>query len=226
MKSVQGKNYFLLALAIVYGVIALIQISTDGILGTQLYYSIAFISLNTTLCECAKSSIMWIRTLKQHIKENDVGLQNNVKRHIDVLSKYSDLSELTVSYQTIYDDAKQHERASSKKRWVKVLDLVESAIQFFEVFGILCIGLITPLKKIPNNLQVTKTIDVLSLLSVALAFFSIYLNESIAKSVEKSQNRIRDLFRTSNYYLDIIEEISKGQPAEKTLTDGNGEGEK
>lgn len=226
MKAVEEKNYFLLALAIVYCVIALIQFSTDGILGTQLYYSIAFISLSTTLFECSKSSIKWIRILKQQRAEIDIDFQKNAKRHIDVLSKYQEFSKLTISYQELYDYIKQNEKKASKNRWDRVLDRLESVIQFGEGFFILYYGLITPLKNIPSNLQTTKIIDILSLLSVAFAFLSIYMNESTAKTVERSQARKSDFFRISNYYLDIIEKIPQNPPTEEVSTVEGEEGEK
>lgn len=222
MKKVWEKNYFLLALAIVYCIIALIQFSIDGILETKLYFSIAFISLDTTLFECLKSSTKWLRTLKHQRVEIDVEFQNNAKRHIDILGKYSDFSELVAPYQSLCDGTQQNTNVSSKNRWDKTLDLFESVIHFAEIFLILSIGLITPLKEIPNNLQTAKIIDILSLLSVAFAFFSIYINESMAKSIEESQARRRDFFRASNYYLDIIEKISTVEEV-PTVEDNEGE---
>lgn len=226
MKTVQRKNYFLLALAIVYCIIALIQFSFDGILGTQLYFSIAFISLSTTLSEFSKSAIKWIRALKQLRVEIDIEFQNYAKRHIDVLGKYRDFSEITIPYQELYDYIKQNVKTSSKSRWDKLLEQLESVIQFGEVFFILYYGLITPLKNVPNNMQTTKTINILSLLSVALAFFSIYLNESTARKAEKIQEKTKESIRISNYYLDIIEKFPTIQSAETASTEESEEGER
>lgn len=218
MKTEHRKNYFLLALAIIYCIIALIQIFVDGILTTKLYLSIALISLTTTSCEFFKSGAKWIRKLKYQIGENDISTRNNAKRHIDILGQYPIFSELTEYWQKIYDNIGKNTVTSSEKRWNKVLNLFESAIQFVEVFLILFFVLIIPLLKFPDNLPTTKIIDILSLLSVAFAFWSIYVNESTADAIERSRARISDSIWVSNYYLDIIKVISEVQSMGKMST--------
>ena len=216
-----GKNYFLLALAIVYCIIAGIQLSVDGLLSTQLYFSVAFISVGTTGCEFAKSAIKLIRLLNGQVSDTYSTLQSNIRKHINVLGQFPSLAEITDQYKKDAEKMKVPQDTLVKKRWEKVLEIIETIIPFIEAFLILFFCLITPLKKIPNDLQTTKVINILSILSVALAFWSIFVNEAISEMVERNEERFRGYFQASDYYLNIIELISMKQPkGNNTDTEG------
>lgn len=208
MKTGHQRNYTLIALAIVYFIIAVIQICFDGILETQLYFSVAFISINTTLCELIKSMLNWIRTLRRRQNEIKIDEQNLVKRHIEVLGQYSCLFDLVEQHQKKYESLENDSEPEKKIRRAKTLDVIESVISFVEILSILSIAIITPLNIIPNSLQTTKVIDVLSLLSIAFAFLSVHINESISQMINQDRKIIGYSSHLSDYYLDIIDSIS------------------
>lgn len=206
------KNYSLLALAIVYFIIAIIQFFAHGILGTQLYFSIAFISLNTTLCEFVMGLAKLIRASNHQITEIISETKHNAKKHIELLERYPQLSAFTEQYQRSYNVmVKEESNLPKKERRRKFLNFVESIIPFVEIYSILSVAIITPLKIIPNNFQTTKVINVLALLSVALAFLSIYVNESASEMIKQNEELFKKTIQTSDFYLGIIESISATQ---------------
>lgn len=215
MKIGHRRNYALLALAIVYFVIAIIQICADGILSTRLYFSVAFISINTTLCELIKSSINWVHIIKQRQAEIKLDAQNITKRHTEVLGKYPHLYDVVDQCQKSYESIEKAEKPRGKIWRDKYLDVVEAGISFVEILLIISIAIITPLKVIPNNFQTTKVIDVLSLLSIAFAFLSVYMNESTMEKLNQGKEMLRYSSQLSDYYLNIIESISKNQSSAK-----------
>ena len=226
MKIGHRRNYALLALAIVYFVIAIIQICADGILSTRLYFSVAFISINTTLCELIKSSINWVHIIKQRQAEIKLDAQNITKRHTEVLGKYPFLHDVVNQFQKSYKSIEKAEKPRKKIWWDKYFDIVEAGIPFVEILFVMLIAIITPLKVIPNNFQTTKVIDVLSLLSIAFAFLSVYMNESTMEQLNQGKEMLKYSSQLSDYYLNIIESISKHQSNEKeahTLEDRKGE---
>lgn len=217
------KNYTLLALAIVYGIVAIMQFFADGIFSMRLYFSVAFISVLTTLCEFLKSSIKWMRLLNKERSDNILERQNRIKEHIVVLGQYPALFELTEAYKKSFEDMSKYLEQKPKGLHDKFLDFEERILPFVEIFQILCIAIITPLKIVPNNLLTNKIISILSLLSVAFAFWSIYMNEATSNMIEQNQEERRKLFQTSDHYLNIIKKISETQQmSEEGVTpDGN-----
>lgn len=188
------KNCALLALAIVYGIVAVLQFFADGIFSMQLYFSVAFISVLTTLCEGMKSSIKWMRVLKKESSNSVLEIQNSMKEHIAVLGQYPALFELTDQYKKSMEGMSKHLEEKPKAFRDKFLDFEERILPFVEIFEILCIAIITPLKIIPNNLLTNKVINILSLLSVAFAFWSIYMNEATSTIIDQNQEERRKFF--------------------------------
>lgn len=220
------KNYTLLALAVVYGIVAIMQLFADGIFSIRLYYSVAFISLLTTLCEFLKSSTKWIRLLEKERSDNILERQNRIKEHIAVFDKCPALFELTEAYKNSFEDMSKYLDQKPERihvKFLKFLDIEESILPFVEIFQILFVTIITPLKIVPNNLLTNKTISILSLLSVAFAFLSIYMNEVVSNMIDQAQEKRRNLFQTSDHYLNIIKRILDTQQiSEEGVTpDGN-----
>ena len=71
--------------------------------------------------------------------------------------------------------------------------------------------IVIPLFEIPNDLRTTKIINTSSIISIALAFLSIYLNDLFSEKLE-NQNKLTTMqSQISDYYLSIIELISEEQ---------------
>lgn len=217
------KNYALLALAIVYGIVAILQFFADGIFSMQLYFSVAFISLLTTLCESIKSCTNWIYTLEQEADTVILEGQEYIKRNIEIVERYPELSQVQETLREEYDELSKKMKPKPKTRFTKYLNFLDASIPFVEVFQVICIAIITPLKIIPNNLQTNKIISVLSLLSVVFAFWSMYANEATSEIIKHSRARRQDFIRTSDYYINLCKTISEVKQVEREekLQDGN-----
>lgn len=220
------KNYTLLALAIIYGIIAIIQMVTPGILATQLYFSVAFISLNTTLCEAIKSIINQIRENNSTANIIAIDGMNTIGKNIELIKQYPFLSELKDRLQSEYDDLSKRLESKEETPRDKRLKKIESIISFVEILDILFFAIVTPLKIIPNDLLTNKVINIMSLLSVAFAFLSIYMSDNTSNSLECLREKNRIYCQISNYYSNIIKKISENpsvQESEESQDDNNRE---
>lgn len=206
------KNYSLFALAIIYAIIATIQIFAPGILAIRLYLSIAFISLSTTLCEFLKSGINWIRTIEAAATAIAIDGTKTIEKDIELIRQYPSLSELKEQLQTEYDDLSKRLEPKKESLRDKRLKKIDSTIPFIEVFAVLFFAIITPLKIIPNDLLTNKTINVMSLLSVALAFLSIYMSDATSNTLDYYKEKSHIYCQISNFYLDIFHKISEDSP--------------
>lgn len=220
-----GKNYTLLALAIVYTIIAVIQIIVPGILPIQLYFSVASISLLTTLCEAMKSGVHWIRTIE--VESSAIALEgkNIIGKNIEMAKKYPVLSKSEEQLQEEYDKLSKYLEPKEENYWDIYLRKIDSAIPFVEIFEILCIAVITPLISIPNNLLINKAINVMSLLSLAFAFLATHLSDNTSACLEYYREKSHTYCQISESYLDILKKISENphtQESEESQDDSNG----
>ena len=206
------KNYTLLALGIVYMIIATIQIFTSGIIAMQLYFSVAFISLSTTLCEFLKSCINWICTIGATATAIAIDGTKTIGKDIELIKQYPSLSELKGQLQTEYEDLTKRLEPKKETSRDKRLKIIGSIIPFIEIFDILFFAIITPLKIIPNDLLTNKVINIMSLLSVALAFLSIYMSDATSNTLDYYKEKSHIYCQISNFYLDIIKKISEDSP--------------
>ena len=103
------------------------------------------------------------------------------------------------------------------------MDFLDAVIPFVEIFQVICIAIIDPLKIIPNNLHTNKIISVLSLLSVAFAFGIMYMNEATSEIIKHNRARRQDYIRTSDYYINLCKTISGIKQVERgeKLQDGH-----
>ena len=208
-KTPLRKNYTLLALAIIYAIIATIQVFAPGILAIRLYFSVAFISLSTTLCEFLKSCVNWIRTIEATATTMAIDGTKIIGKDIELIKQHPSLSELKEQLQTEYDDLSRRLEPKKETSRDKRLKMIDSIIPFVEIFDILLFVIITPLKIIPNDLLTNKVINIISLLSVALAFLSIYMNDAASSSLEYYKEKCHIYCQISNFYLDIIKKVSE-----------------
>lgn len=215
MSKKPPRNYSLLALAVVYAIIAIIQFFTPGIITIRLYFSVAFISLSTTLCEFLKSYANMIRTVEATATAIAKDGTQIIGKDLELIRQYPSLSKLNEELQIEYNDLLRHlepKKETSRDRWLKKID---SIVPFVEILCILLFAIITPLQIIPNNLLTNKIINIISLLSVALAFLSIYMNDSISSGLKYYKEISHTYCLISNFFLDIIQKISENQLSQK-----------
>jgi len=215
-----SKNYFLLALSIVYFIIGVIQLTVDGILSVNLYFSITSISLVVSTLEFSKSLCNWLHVFDQHFSDMESNALDFEKKHMKVFGASSILSPLAQEYKKTYESMlnKSKQIAASrserwKKKFVGMIYKIEHLFPFLEAFIVVFFGLFFPLLEIPNNAQTTKIINVLSLFSVSLIFVSIYINEYTSEMINNAKRRMEDRSRTSDYYLSIIKSLLLEQAA-------------
>lgn len=198
------KNSFLLALAIVYGILAIIQANMNGLFETKFYHSIVFISFIVTGCEAVKGRIDEIIRCKVRFKSYTESETMLAKQHIDIYNRYPFLNDDINSFKMIIDRNEKNQQSKSQKGWYYFYYIVS----FIEVLSLVVIILFIPVLNIPDTLNNDRVISVISLLTLAFSFYSIYINDYIAEELKESKEKIEYETKHSNYYLDIIKKIS------------------
>lgn len=206
-RSMFGKNNFLLTLAIIYGLLAIVQANINGLFETKFYHSIAFISFTITGCESIRSITKCILQYTRSIDSIMAIRRREIMKHINVFSEYTFLSDEINDFQKIINEK---EKKQKNKFW-NLLFYFNSALPFIEVFLVVSIILIFPLLNPPDNLNNAKIVNAMSLATLAFAFISIYCNDYVANDLKQADERIALETMCSNYYLNIIKKISMYQ---------------
>ena len=207
--NLNKSNYLYLGIGISYIVIAIIQACIPGVLGANIYVTVAFVSFELTLLELIKSTTnAYCSNCEQYerTRNNYIGL---LQRNIAVFKPYSFFDDDT----KMFEDKLQTVQGSNKtdkyrKRYCFLKKMVSCLTVFQIVFCSIQI-IVTPLKIIPYDLITTKTINVLSLLSFAFMFVSYFIS-SASNSIDKEeQDKSAIELNVSNYYLDKIKSINE-----------------
>lgn len=202
-------NYLFLGIGISYIVVAIIQACAHGVLGANIYVTVAFISLELTLLELIKSTTnAYCSNWEQYerTRNNYIGL---LQRNISVFKPYSFFNDDTKVFedklQTVQNNNKTdkyRKRYCFLKKMVRCLTIVQIIFCSVQI-------IVTPLKIIPYDLFTTKTINVLSLLSFAFMFVSYFVSNTSISIDKEEQDKLAIELNVSNYYLDKIESINE-----------------
>lgn len=203
------SNYLFLGIGISYIVIAIIQACVPGVLGANIYVTVAFVSFELTLLELIKSTTnICFSNIKRYEKTVDdyIGL---LQRNITVFKPYSLFDNDT----KMFEDKLQTVLGSNKKdKYKKIYYFLKKTVSCLTVFQIVFCSIqiiVSPLKIIPYDLITTKTINVLSLLSLAFMFVSYFIVNASISIDKEEQDKLAIEKNVSNYYLDKIESINE-----------------
>ena len=210
-KSMFGKNIFLLALAIVYVILAIVQANINGLFEAKFYHSIVFISFIVTSAELirglAKDIILYLREYNK-TGESEIML---AKQHLYVFQEYHFLESETKYFQTISEQKQNLSEEKKDRKFINFFSNFDTIVSFIEVLLVVAVLLIFPLFNPPDSLNNRIILNVVSLITLAFAFISIFCNEFIAEDLKQSKEKIKYEIIHSNYYLDIIKKISMYQ---------------
>lgn len=204
-------NYFILGIAISYLIVAFIQFINSQTLGAAVYITVSFVSFEFATIELIKSLINMIKE-NLNIGEKIINDEyERLKSTIASAEKFESLQNETLRCKSELENL---EKISTKfknknKRYIEISQKLYSVLSALQIIICMVQIIITPLKLIPYDLLTNKTINVISLISFAMVFFSYF----IINMNEEKYNSIclrRDIEEnSSSYYLKLMSEMSK-----------------
>lgn len=207
-------NIFILGISISYFAVAIIQAIVPGTLSAALYVTVSFVSLELSILElikiCINSLIRNYRIRKQITAGNCAQLH----RTIINIEKYKTLYDVVSILRLELKESAHKHQELKKDRIYKRLEQVCSIISSVQI--ILCVLqiVITPLKLIPYDLLTTKVINVCSLMSLAIVFFSYYISSWSEDTIRTILSQQQTSENMASFYLTLIENINQAQEKE------------
>lgn len=200
------NNYLMLSLFIVYMIIAIIQFKANGLLPAWLYVSIAFVTVNISICEALKSSLTsMVKILKSRIAIKNKFI-NNLNKCITIYDRFDNLNKEKEMLVDSLNKIKERNDCERTNKRIKKTEKVLHFFEFFEIFSCTVILFITPLKAHTYDIITNKMISAMSLISFSLMFLSIYINNN-EKDIDFSQEA--DLyFEKFEHSMMILEKLS------------------
>lgn len=207
-------NIFILGISISYFAVAIIQAIVPGTLSAALYVTVSFVSLELSILElikiCINSLIRNYRIRKQITAGNCAQLH----RTIINIEKYKTLYDVASELRLELKESTHKHPELKKDRIYKRLEQVCPIISSVQI--ILCVLqiVITPLKLIPYDLLTTKVINVCSLMSLAIVFFSYYISSWSEDTIRTILSQQQTSENMASFYLTLIENINQAQEKE------------
>lgn len=202
-------NYLFLGIGISYIVIAIIQACAPGVLGANIYVTTAFISFELTLLEFIKSTTnAYCANFEQYEKT-----QNNyiclLQRNISVFKPYSFFDDYTKMLENKLQTVQVSNKMDKDRKRYYFLKKIVHYLTVIQIIFCSIQIIVTPLKIVPDGLITTKTINVLSLLSLAFMFVSYFISNANILICKEAKDKLEIEMNISNYYLDKIESINE-----------------
>ena len=211
-------NYILLGVAISYFAIAFIQSQSANTLPAWLYVTIANVSLGVTILEllktCLKLTINCVQRQNELIKSS----KSLCERHITVFEKHKSTQKYANEYKKILLE-KENDNENKIKKNNKIINYAlkfEDIVIIFQSVYFTVQVLLTPLKSIPYNDDISKYINVSTILTFAFMFFSYFLTNLETAELSEMEGRTKLGNEYTTYYLDAIEKINE-EINEKTI---------
>lgn len=200
------SNYFVLSLFVVYIIIAIIQISLDGLLPAWLYVSISFVSISISSCEVLKSILaLIIKILKKQLATTNKFI-DNISRNINIYSYYDKLKDEKEILCNSLEKIKDKNILAKNNKKIALYEKMIHLIEFFEILSSTIMLFITPLKLIQYDNITNRINSILALFSFAFIFLSLYIN-NVAADIDAFGEA--DLyFEKTDYNMEILKKIS------------------
>lgn len=207
-------NIFILGISISYFAVAIIQATVPGSLSATLYVTVSFVSLELSFLELIKICINSLITSHSIRKQITAGNCAQLHRTIINIEKYETLCDVVSELRLELKESTHKHQELKKDRIYKRLERVYPIISSVQIIFCVLQIIITPLKLIPYDLLTTKVINVCSLMSLAVVFFSYYISswsEDTLRTILSQQQTSENM---ASFYLALIENINQSQEKE------------
>lgn len=199
-----NANVIYLGIAASYIVVAIVQLKAPSMLPTSLYLSVAYVSFDLAFFELVKIAFYNY----YHSYKNIINLASReiqlCDKHIETLEKYKNLEEEIKEYVDTKNLAiEKLEKIKNDRKPIAVKKTMEITTVLQVV---ICCGtiIITPLRKIPDELFANKLIGVFGLLSFSLLSISYYMKNKYDYEHNNDELEIKRTEELGNYYLRLI----------------------
>lgn len=210
-------NILLLGIGIAYAALALIQWIQPALFPISLYLGVAWASLCISILEMIRSANQLFRTNIQRMDKSNSAQQEIMNRLSAVLQNYDNLKSeseaVNAASQELEDNRKERQKY---QKIVHILMIVEKVLTIIQVAMCGLMLILTPLRKIPNDIENNKVLGVLGLITFAMLFFSAYFqNRYDLKDMQEKQTEFAWI---SNYYLNLMEKMTEKESGKSEET--------
>lgn len=170
-------NPFSAGFGVAYLILAIMQFVSEGLFPFKIFYTISIVSFNVSVIELIRTLCNRILLGTDHIKHLNEKMQNNQDYMIDPFYSLTEEQrklaneDLQQSIERVDEIRKRNEKLEKK---VKKINEWISFIGYS--FVVVCL-IITPSLNILDTLITNKMVNVITLLTFSIMFFSIFLNE-------------------------------------------------
>lgn len=202
-------NYFFLGIGISYLIVAIIQMIVPGALSAVVFVTVAFISLELTMLEffkilsenLLKINREMICTAKERCFE--------IESILSIIEKNSKLEEdvrkLKEEEAYMTDLIKKQEQSKT----VTFVKKIRSLLFALQIIMCMVQIIVTPLKIIPYDTITTKMINILTLITFSIMFFSYFVSNKMNDKYELTSAKLLVNKNTTEYYLNLLKKIHK-----------------
>lgn len=197
-------NYFFLGIAISYLIVAIVQFNIDGVLNASVFVTVAFVSFELTVLEAIKiASDNFVKANKSMIKvakERCLEIENI----LSIIEKCPVLEEETHKLQNEKTYMIDIIKTKEQSKIIRFLKNLYSKLLALQIVICMVQIIVTPLKIIPYDIITTRTLNIVTLFTFSVMFFSYFLS-SIGNDIdERMKIKWSTNQKTSEYYLNIL----------------------
>ena len=197
-------NYFFLGIAISYLIVTIVQFNIDGVINASVFVTVAFVSFELTVLEAIKiASDNFVKANKSMIKvakERCLEIENI----LSIIEKCPVLEEETHKLQNEKTYMIDIIKTKEQSKIIRFLKNLYSKLLALQIVICMVQIIVTPLKIIPYDIITTRTLNIVTLFTFSVMFFSYFLS-SIGNDIdERMKIKWSTNQKTSEYYLNIL----------------------
>lgn len=165
-------NIFIIGIASAYLILFFVQISSPNLLPNNIYLTVAWVSLSLSITELIKNLLLSFNVNSNNFKEF-------LNKTYNIFSKLEVLEEDEKSKEFINKEKNEFTLNANNKtlKHNKTLKMFGDLFVNLGYIMSMIILIMTPLKKIPNTIEITKDISVITLITFVIMFVSIAIND-------------------------------------------------
>lgn len=197
-------NYFFLGIAISYLIVTIVQFNIDGVINASVFVTVAFVSFELTVLEAIKiASDNFVKANKSMIKvakERCLEIENI----LSIIEKCPVLEEETHKLQNEKTYMIDIIKTKEQSKIIRFLKNLYSKLLALQIVICMVQIIVTPLKIIPYDIITTRMLNIVTLFTFSVMFFSYFLS-SIGNDIdERMKIKWSTNQKTSEYYLNIL----------------------
>lgn len=202
-------NYFFLGIGISYLIVAIIQMIVPKALSAVVFVTVAFISLELTMLEFLKTLSEILLKINRDMICIAKERRSEIKSILSIIEKNSKLEEeiRKLKEEEVYmTDLIKKQEQSKTVSFVKKINSLLFALQI-----IMCMVqiIVIPLKIIPYDAITTKMINIVTLITFSIMFFSYFVSNKMNDKYELTSAKLLVNKDTTEYYLKLLKKIHK-----------------